>query len=343
MRALTKRLPAAWRNALARCPRCTGPPRKCCARRARSCPTRRRSPTRSPRSTRSRRPRRRSSKRCTSISPTCAAIITTTARSSRCSRPAQPSAIGNGGRYDGIGKAFGRARPATGFTLDLRQLADAARPARRETHMGKNVVVIGTQWGDEGKGKIVDWLTESAQGVVRFQGGHNAGHTLVIGGTQDGAAADPVGRAARGRRDLHRQRRRAVAGGADAGDRRARSRPASTCARGCASRRRARSCCRSTSRSTRRARRRSATRKIGTTGRGIGPAYEDKIARRALRVQDLLDPERFAAKLERCSTCTTSCWCNYYKRRAGAVRRDARRDARARRRRSRRWSPTSRR
>jgi adenylosuccinate synthase len=48
--------------------------------------------------------------------------------------------------------------------------------------MGKNVVVIGTQWGDEGKGKVVDWLTEHAQGVVRFQGGHNAGHTLVIGG-----------------------------------------------------------------------------------------------------------------------------------------------------------------
>src|SRR5438270_14048748 len=48
--------------------------------------------------------------------------------------------------------------------------------------MGKNVVVIGTQWGDEGKGKVVDWLTEHAQGVVRFQGGHNAGHTLVIAG-----------------------------------------------------------------------------------------------------------------------------------------------------------------
>ena len=48
--------------------------------------------------------------------------------------------------------------------------------------MGRNVVVIGTQWGDEGKGKVVDWLTEHAQGVVRFQGGHNAGHTLVIGG-----------------------------------------------------------------------------------------------------------------------------------------------------------------
>jgi adenylosuccinate synthase len=48
--------------------------------------------------------------------------------------------------------------------------------------MSRNVVVIGTQWGDEGKGKVVDWLTDNAQGVVRFQGGHNAGHTLVIGG-----------------------------------------------------------------------------------------------------------------------------------------------------------------
>src|SRR5690242_21198995 len=52
---------------------------------------------------------------------------------------------------------------------------------RRKT-MAKNVVVIGSQWGDEGKGKVVDWLTDHAQGVVRFQGGHNAGHTLVIGG-----------------------------------------------------------------------------------------------------------------------------------------------------------------
>src|SRR5688572_33024565 len=50
--------------------------------------------------------------------------------------------------------------------------------------MAKNVVVIGTQWGDEGKGKIVDWLTDHAQGVVRFQGGHNAGHTLVIAGNK---------------------------------------------------------------------------------------------------------------------------------------------------------------
>src|SRR6476660_7670229 len=57
-----------------------------------------------------------------------------------------------------------------------------ARANRTESPMAKNVVVIGSQWGDEGKGKIVDWLTDHAQGVVRFQGGHNAGHTLVIGG-----------------------------------------------------------------------------------------------------------------------------------------------------------------
>src|SRR5262249_13899255 len=56
------------------------------------------------------------------------------------------------------------------------------RPAVAQRSMAKNVVVIGTQWGDEGKGKVVDWLTDHAQGVVRFQGGHNAGHTLVIGG-----------------------------------------------------------------------------------------------------------------------------------------------------------------
>ena len=79
--------------------------------------------------------------------------------------------------------------PATGFTLDLRQLAGVRRTRhgssndfKKRIDMGKNVVVIGTQWGDEGKGKVVDWLTEHAQGVVRFQGGHNAGHTLVIGG-----------------------------------------------------------------------------------------------------------------------------------------------------------------
>ena len=66
--------------------------------------------------------------------------------------------------------------------LRPRLVARWQRQERDETQHGKNVVVIGTQWGDEGKGKIVDWLTDSAQGVVRFQGGHNAGHTLVIDG-----------------------------------------------------------------------------------------------------------------------------------------------------------------
>src|SRR5574343_305267 len=96
---------------------------------------------------------------------------------------------------------------------------------------GRNVVVVGTQWGDEGKGKLVDWLTETAQGVVRFQGGHNAGHTLVINGVKTALHLIPSGI----------------------------MRPGVKC--------------------------------------DIGPSYEDKIARRALRVQDLKYPERFAAKL----------------------------------------------
>src|SRR3954465_14276028 len=58
---------------------------------------------------------------------------------------------------------------------------------------GRNVVVVGTQWGDEGKGKVVDWLTDHAQGVVRFQGGHNAGHTLVVGGEKTGLHPLPSG------------------------------------------------------------------------------------------------------------------------------------------------------
>ena len=61
------------------------------------------------------------------------------------------------------------------------------------TTRGKNVVVVGTQWGDEGKGKLVDWLTELAQGVVRFQGGHNAGHTLVINGQKTALHLIPSG------------------------------------------------------------------------------------------------------------------------------------------------------
>jgi len=162
--------------------------------------------------------------------------------------------------------------------------------------MSKNVVVVGSQWGDEGKGKIVDWLTDHAQGVVRFQGGHNAGHTLVIGGKKTILRLIPSG-------ILHEQVACYIGNGVvlspaallqeidelkHAGiDVRARLHISEACplilpyhvaidhAREMA----------------------KGTEKIGTTGRGIGPAYEDKVARRAVRLQDLLEPRRFAAKL----------------------------------------------
>jgi adenylosuccinate synthase len=162
--------------------------------------------------------------------------------------------------------------------------------------MNKNVVVIGTQWGDEGKGKIVDWLTDHAQGVVRFQGGHNAGHTLVIGGRQTVLHLIPSG-------ILRPDVACYIGNGVvisphalldevdmleNAGvDVRGRLRISEACplilpchialdnARETA----------------------KGLEKIGTTGRGIGPAYEDKVARRAVRLQDLFHRDRFAAKL----------------------------------------------
>ena len=162
--------------------------------------------------------------------------------------------------------------------------------------MGKNVVVIGTQWGDEGKGKIVDLLTERTAAVVRFQGGHNAGHTVVIDGKKTILHLIPSG--------ILRENVLCLIGNgvvvspsalieemnmlAENGYTvREQLRISEACplilpyhvqldqAREKASGKAA----------------------IGTTGRGIGPAYEDKAARRALRVGDLLHRERFAAKL----------------------------------------------
>ncbi len=162
--------------------------------------------------------------------------------------------------------------------------------------MAKNVVVIGTQWGDEGKGKIVDWLTDHSHGVVRFQGGHNAGHTLVVNGKKtvlhlipsgilrdhvmcyigNGVVVSPEA--------LLKEMDELTAAGIDVYDR---LRISEACplilpyhvaldqareiAKGAA--------------------------KIGTTGRGIGPAYEDKVARRGVRIQDLFHRKRLAAKL----------------------------------------------
>jgi len=167
------------------------------------------------------------------------------------------------------------------------------------TRAGRNVVVVGTQWGDEGKGKLVDWLTESAQGVVRFQGGHNAGHTLVIHGVKTALHLIPSGIMRAGVKcyigngvvlspaKLFEEIEGLEKVGVDV---RSRLRISEACplilpfhavldvAREAA-------------------REKGGNEKIGTTGRGIGPAYEDKIARRALRVQDMKFPERFADKL----------------------------------------------
>jgi adenylosuccinate synthase len=164
---------------------------------------------------------------------------------------------------------------------------------------GRNVVVVGTQWGDEGKGKIVDWLTDHAQGVVRFQGGHNAGHTLVIAGRKTALQLIPSGVMREGvacyigngvvvdpahlLSEIERIEQLQI-------DVRSRLFLSESCPlilpfhveldRAREARRES-----------------SGSGKIGTTGKGIGPAYEDKVARRALRVQDLKHPARFEEKL----------------------------------------------
>ncbi|PXA92609.1 adenylosuccinate synthase [Caulobacter sp. D4A] len=160
-----------------------------------------------------------------------------------------------------------------------------------------NVTVVGAQWGDEGKGKIVDWLSNRADVVVRFQGGHNAGHTLVVDGKVYKLALLPSGVV---------QGKTSVIGNgvvvdpwhllgeiakiADQGvaitpdvlilaDNAALILPLH--------------------RDLDQAREAASSQKIGTTGRGIGPAYEDKVGRRAIRVADLADPEALKPKIER--------------------------------------------
>jgi len=181
--------------------------------------------------------------------------------------------------------------------------------------MAKNVVVVGSQWGDEGKGKIVDWLTDNSQGVVRFQGGHNAGHTLVIGGKKTVLHLVPSGIL---RPDvtcyigngvvlspdaLIHELDELIAAGVEAEPR---LRISEACplilpyhqaidiAREAA----------------------KGANKIGTTGRGIGPCYEDKVARRAIRLQDLLRPKRFAEQLAELLDYHNFLLTNYYRAKA---------------------------
>ncbi len=162
--------------------------------------------------------------------------------------------------------------------------------------MSKNVVVIGTQWGDEGKGKIVDWLTDRAQGVVRFQGGHNAGHTLVIGGKKTVLHLIPSGilreqvmcyignGVVLSPQALLKEMDQLTAAGVDVAGRLRISEACPLILPHHEALDKAREIAKGAA-------------KIGTTGRGIGPAYEDKVARRAIRLQDLFHRERFAAKL----------------------------------------------
>jgi adenylosuccinate synthase len=161
----------------------------------------------------------------------------------------------------------------------------------------RNVVVIGTQWGDEGKGKIVDWLTDRAQGVVRFQGGHNAGHTLVIGGKKTVLHLIPSG-ILRGSVDCFIGNGVVVSPQALVAEM---DELEGAGVRGVVARLSISEACplilpyHSALDHAREAAK--GEKKIGTTGRGIGPAYEDKAARRAIRVQDLFDAKRFAEKL----------------------------------------------
>ncbi|HYL87926.1 MAG TPA: adenylosuccinate synthase [Burkholderiales bacterium] len=161
----------------------------------------------------------------------------------------------------------------------------------------RNVVVIGTQWGDEGKGKIVDWLTDRAQGVVRFQGGHNAGHTLVIGSKKTILHLVPSG-IVRGTVDCFIGNGVVVSPQALISEM---DELEGAGVKGVVARLSISEACplilpyhaaldiaREASK---------GEKKIGTTGRGIGPAYEDKVARRAIRLQDLFKPVRFAEKL----------------------------------------------
>src|SRR6266481_1300475 len=161
-----------------------------------------------------------------------------------------------------------------------------------------NVAVVGAQWGDEGKGKIVDWLSERADVVVRFQGGHNAGHTLVIGNVEYKLSLLPSGVVRPGKLSiigngvvvdpwaLMHEIDAIRAKGVDVSPQNLKLADNAALilpSHGALDRAREE---------------RLSDSRIGTTGRGIGPAYEDKVGRRALRVCDLADPKALEARLD---------------------------------------------
>ena len=162
--------------------------------------------------------------------------------------------------------------------------------------MGKNIILVGTQWGDEGKGKIVDLLTDKVNGVVRFQGGHNAGHTLIIGGEKTVLHLIPSGILREGVAciigngvvvhlpSLLEEMDALIARGIDVESRLKISAACPLILPSHIALDLAREHARGND-------------KIGTTGRGIGPTYEDKVARRGLRISDLFDADLFAERL----------------------------------------------
>ena len=179
--------------------------------------------------------------------------------------------------------------------------------------MGRSVVVIGTQWGDEGKGKIVDWLTDEVSAVVRFQGGHNAGHTLVINGEKTVLHVIPSG-------ILHDNVQCVIGNGVVLEPHELLKEVKALEARGVPVRDRLKispACplilphhvqldlAREEAR---------GSKKIGTTGRGIGPAYEDKAARRGLRLGDMFYWQSFADKLAEVMEYHNFMLTNYYKK-----------------------------
>jgi adenylosuccinate synthase len=178
--------------------------------------------------------------------------------------------------------------------------------------MGKSVVIIGAQWGDEGKGKVVDLLTDRVQAVARFQGGHNAGHTLVINGVKTALNLIPSGIMRPGVAcligngvvlslpHLIAEIEKVEATGASVRDRLRISEGAPLVLPVHALLDQAREHARGEA-------------KIGTTGKGIGPAYEDKVARRAVRVGDLFHREQLAAKLGELLAYHNFVLQNYYK------------------------------
>ena len=178
--------------------------------------------------------------------------------------------------------------------------------------MGKNVVVIGTQWGDEGKGKIVDLLTDRASAVVRFQGGHNAGHTLVIEGNKTVLHLIPSGILRAGVRcligngvvlspvALLEEIDMLEASGVPARERLGISESCPLILPYHIALDQAREVAR-------------GKKAIGTTGRGIGPAYEDKVSRRGIRLGELLDPAHFTERLREVMEYHNFTLVNYFK------------------------------